>query len=87
MENNNGKFRRKIQQEVHDLANLRGLSKRYEAVEAKARNKAWRFVVVAERARNKRIDVNLKIDEILEAMAQREIIKMVQRKDDRVNKE
>ena len=72
MENNNGKFRRKIQEEVHDLTHLRIKSKKFEMVEA--------------RARNKRIKTNLEIDKILEAMAQRELIKMVQRKDDRVNK-
>ena len=73
MENNNAKFKRKIQQEVHDLAHLRTKSKKLELVEA--------------RARNKRIKTNLDIDAILEVMAQRELIKMVQRKDDRVNKE
>ncbi len=72
MENNNAKFRRKIQQEVHALVKLRALSRRYELVGA--------------RVDNKRLKVNLKMDEILEAMAQRELIKMIQRKDDRVNK-
>ena len=69
MENNNAKFKRQIQQEVHDLAHLRTKSEKLELVEA--------------RARNKRIKTNLEIDAILEVMLQRELIKMVKRKDDK----
>ncbi len=58
---------RQIAQDAHDLGKLRILSKRWEVIESKARNK--------------RRDVNIKIDEILEKILQRELSD-IKRKDD-----
>ena len=58
---------RKITQEIHDLAHLRVLSKQYEIEEANIRTK--------------RRVTNKKIDDILETMAQRELV--IEREDDK----